>query len=69
MDVLDAAGSYFLTLLCSEKDNLMEISQEQLLLCDLQISLAYDFVNYLYNQCSFCIFSTMVYVNFCQYFY
>lgn len=50
MDMLDAAGSYFLTtLLCLGKGNLMKISQEQLLLCDLQTSLAYDFVNYLYN--------------------
>lgn len=50
MDVLDAAGSYFLTTLsCLGKGSLKKITQEQLLLCDLQISLAYDFVNYLDN--------------------
>lgn len=46
-----------------------EFNEEQLLLWDLQTSLAYDFVNYLYNQRLFYIFSTMAYVNFCQYFY
>lgn len=61
MDVLDAAGLYFLTaLLCLGKNNLMKISQEQLHLCYLQISLAYFFVNYSYNKYIFCIFSMLM---------